>query len=139
MALSALDDKSTTPQEDELAETLKRTNKLWNKLKADLASQYEPLTETWKFYSTKSGWSLQLKRQKRTVLYLIPCKGYFLAALVLGEKAVKAAHESDLPLPILDDIASAKKYVEGRSIRIEVRRQKDLGSVKQIAAIKMAN
>jgi hypothetical protein len=86
MALSALDDKSTTPQEDELAETLKRTNKLWNKLRADLASQYEPLTETWKFYSQKSGWSLQLKRQKRTVLYLIPCKGFFLAALVLGEK-----------------------------------------------------
>jgi hypothetical protein len=59
-------------------------------------------------------------------LYLIPCKSHFIAAFVLGEKAVKAVNKSDLPASILERINKAKKYVEGRGISIEVRNKKDL-------------
>jgi hypothetical protein len=139
MAVSFFDDKSQVPGESELAKVLGRTSKLWDQLKDLLATRYEPLTEEWKFYSKKSGWSLPLKRKKRTVLYLIPCKGYFIAAFVLGEKAVKAARESDLPASIVERINKAKKYVEGRGISIEVRSKKDLSHIEKLAEIKMAN
>lgn len=69
---------------------------------------------------------------------MTPCKGYFLASFALGEKAVKAAHESDLPASILQVIDSAKKYAEGRGVRIEVKNARDVRAVEKLAIIKMA-
>ena len=34
--------------------------------------------------------------KKRTILYMTPCKGHFIVGFVLGEKTVKAAHETTL-------------------------------------------
>jgi hypothetical protein len=70
---------------------------------------------------------------------MTPCKGYFLASFALGEKAAKAAHESDLPADVLAVIDGAKKYAEGRGVRLEVRSAKDVSHIVTIAAIKMAN
>ncbi len=139
MALSAFNDKSRTPRARELKETLGRSSTLWDQLRDHLASEYQPLTDKWVMYSEKWGWSLQLKRKKRTILYMTPCKKHFLVGFVLGDKAVKAAHESELPEALLTQIDSATKYVEGRGVRIEVRTKRDFETVKQLAAIKMAN
>ena len=139
MALSAFDDKSRLPNERDLAEMLGPTSALWNDLKAHLASHYEPLTEQWNYSGKNYGWGLQLKQKKRTVLYMTPCQGYFLASFALGEKAVQAAHQSDLPDSVLSVIDSARKYAEGRGVRLEVRSKTDLESIKKLAAIKMAN
>jgi len=139
MALSAFDDKSRTPRSSELKETLGRSSALWDQLKIYLASEYQPLTEKWMFSGAKWGWSLQLKRKKRTILYITPCKRHFLVGFALGERAVKAAHESDLPGSVLTLIDSAPKYAEGRGVRMEVRIKKDLENAKELAAIKMAN
>jgi hypothetical protein len=70
---------------------------------------------------------------------MAPCKGYFLASFALGEKAAKAAHESDLPVSVLQVIDNAKKYAEGRGVRLEVRRAEDVRNVGKLAVIKMAN
>jgi len=139
MALSAFDDKAATPRSKDLKEALGRSSSLWDQLRDHLASEYQPLAEQWMFSGAKWGWSLQLKQKKRTILYMTPCKKHFLAGFVLGEKAVKAAHESNLPDPLLAQIDSARKYAEGRGVRIEVRTKKDLESTKKLAAIKMAN
>ena len=61
------------------------------------------------------------------------------AGFALGEKAVKAAHQSKLPKAVLDLIDSAPKYAEGRAVRLEVRTKKDVALVEKLAAIKMAN
>jgi hypothetical protein len=84
-------------------------------------------------------WSLRLKQKKRTVLYMTPCNGHFLVGFVLGEKAVTAAREGGLPDHTLEVIDEAKKYAEGRAVRIEVRRKNDFEIAKRLAAIKMAN
>ena len=118
MALSAFDDKSHLPNEKDLAAMLGPTSALWDDLKAHLASQYEPLTEQWNFSGKNYGWGLQLKQKKRTVLYMTPCQGYFLASFALGEKAVQAAHQSGLPDSVLSVIDSARKYAEGRGVRL---------------------
>jgi hypothetical protein len=59
--------------------------------------------------------------------------------LPLGEKAVKAAHESDLSASVLEAIDSAKKYAEGKGVRLEVRSVEDVRNVEKLAIIKMAN
>jgi hypothetical protein len=139
MALSAFDDKSRPPQDDDLATTLGSAFVFWNELKRLIASRFTPLSMEWRFSSKKTGWGLRLKREKRTVLYMTPCEGYFMASFALGEKAVKAAHENDLPVSVLEIIDSAKKYAEGRGVRLEVRNAEDVRNVEKLAVIKMAN
>lgn len=111
----------------------------WNGLRRIIASRFTPLSEEWGFTSKSTGWGLRLKQPARTVLYMTPCRGYFLVSFALGEKAVKAARESDLPASILEIIDSAKKYAEGRGVRLQIRTAKDVRNVEKLAAIKMAN
>ena len=73
------------------------------------------------------------------MLYMTPCPGYFLASFALGEKAVKAARESGLPDSVLAVIDNAKKYAEGRGVRLEVRSAKDVKNIEKLAQIKIAN
>jgi hypothetical protein len=104
-----------------------------------MAAYYAPLDQTWNFAGANWGWSLRLRRKKRTILYMTPCQKYFLVGFVLGEKAVRAIRDSNLPDPVLAAIDKAKKYPEGRAVRIEIRSKKDLQIANELAAIKMAN
>ena len=133
------DDKSKLRRATDLKNALGRTSASWDSLIAHIASEFAPLDETWSFSAAKWGWSLRLKQKKRTILYMTPCKGHFLVGFALGEKAVKAAHEATLPDSVLTVIDGAKKYAEGRAVRIEVRSKKDRDNVMKLAAIKMAN
>ncbi len=139
MALSVFDSKALEPTAAAVAEALVGAADLWTDLRAQLASQYDPLAEDWVFSGKNWGWSLRLKHKKRAVLYLTPSTGYFYAGLALGEKAVAAANASDLPQSLLEIINGSQKYAEGRGVRLEVRSTSDLTDVIQLAAIKMAN
>ena len=138
MALSVFDDKARQPTEADLVKALKGSFVFWNELKERIASRFTPLTFEWGFAGKAYGWGLRLKHKKRAVLYMTPCEGYFLASLALGEKAVKAAHESNLPAAVLQVIDSAKKYAEGRGVRLEVRKTEDVGNIEKLAMIKMS-
>ena len=138
MALSAFDDTSKPPREDEVAAVLGKTFALWNRLQELISSKYPPLSIEWGCSSKSTGWGLRLKQQDRTVLYMTPCKGYFFASFALGEKAVKAAHESGLPAQVLATIDASKKYAEGTGVRLEVRTATDIRSIEKLAEIKMA-
>jgi hypothetical protein len=141
MALSAFDDKTKKPRAVDLDKMLGRSHALWKGLIAHVAAEYAPLEETWNFAGANWGWSLRLKQKKRTVLYMTPCKKHFLVGLVLGEKAVKAAHSrgAGISAPVLETIDAARKYAEGRGVRLEIRKKLDLEAVKKLAAVKMAN
>jgi hypothetical protein len=139
MALSAFDDKGKKPTAGDLKKMLGRTSVHWDDLKTHIAAEYAPLDETWNFAGAKWGWSLRLKQKKRTVLHMTPCKRHFLVGFALGEKAVRAAHDSDIPASILTVIDEAPKYAEGRGVRIEIRNKRDREIIKKLAKIKMAN
>ena len=139
MALSAFDDKSKVPKAADLEKMLGRTWAHWINLIEHAASEYPPLEEKWNFAGEKWGWAFRMKQKKRTILYLTPGNRYFMVGFVLGEKAVKAAHDGTLPDSILAEIDGARKYAEGRGVRLEIRNKKDVDSVKKLTAIKMAN
>ena len=121
VALSAFDDKAKKPGAGDLEKILGRTSTHWDDLRRHIAAEYAPLDETWNFAGAKWGWSLRLKQKKRTVLYMTPRKMHFLIGFDLGEKAVKAAHDSRFPESILTVIDEAPKYADGRGVRIELR------------------
>ena len=112
---------------------------MWAELRADISSKFAPLAEKWSFSGKSHGWILQLRQKQRTVLYMVPCPGYFVASFALSEKACQAAHGSRLPARVLEIIQHAPKYPEGRGVRLEVRNKKDLANVEELASIKMAN
>jgi len=118
---------------------LGRAGGLWEGLQARLSSEFGPLAEKWSFSKSTNRWLLQLKRKQRTVVYLIPCRGHFLASFALGEKACAAAKDGGLPPSVLAAIESAPRYPEGRGVRLEVRSGKDVANVANLAAIKMAH
>jgi asparagine synthetase A len=139
MALSALDDKSQVPSDDSLSAVLGPAEALWKKLVSALAADYQPLTETWSYSGKQWGWSLALKNKKRTIVYLTPSRSFFHAGFALGEKAVSIARSGGGLTPeVLSIIDSARKYAEGRAVRLEVRTAEDVRQVLVIAAAKMA-
>ena len=139
MALSAFDNRSKQPLQGELTEVLGQAAQLWDQLISNVRCRFDPLAEEWGFSGKKWGWALRLKHKKRAVLYLTPSDGFFYAGFALGQKAVDAAHDSDLPPSVLDIIDNSQKFAEGRGVRLEVRSDVDVRSVYQLADIKMAN
>jgi hypothetical protein len=139
MALSILDDKSKRPVDKDLMEVPGRTKQLWDELVAHAVEEYEPVAQEWGYSGKNYGWALRLGHKKRPVFYLIPCRRYFLCAFVFGKQATGAARKSNLPKDILKTIDTAKVYAEGRGFRLEVRNKRDVGIMKQLADIKMAN
>ena len=138
VALSVFDDKTSQPTEADLARALKDSFIFWNELKERIASRFAPVTCEWGFTSKTTGWGLRIKHKERVILYMTPCAGHFLASFALGEKALRAAHKMDLPTSILKVIDSARKYAEGRGVRLEVRNVGDVRHIEKLAVIKMS-
>jgi hypothetical protein len=130
--------KTTRPTEVEVAAALGATAALWKELVEWMAEQGAAIQE-WNSYSPKAGWALRLKVKKRNIVYLGPCGGCFRVSFILGEKAVAAARKSDLAKSTLKIIDEAPRYPEGTGVRLMVKAAKDLGAIKKLALIKMAN
>jgi hypothetical protein len=116
--------------------TLGPAQALWDKLVDDLR-EHGVTVQEWGSSSAKAGWSLRLKRKDRIILYLVPLPGSFQAALVLGDKAVKAARERKLSTSVLKALAEARRYAEGTGIRIAVKGAANLAAVEKLALIKI--
>jgi hypothetical protein len=126
------------PTDAEIAAALGPTAETWKQLLDWLAAQGASIQE-WKSSSPKYGWSLLLKLKKRTIVYLAPCDGCFRVAFVLGDRAVAAARQSDLPKPVLKLLDEATHYAEGTGLRLVVKAAKDLAAIRKLALIKLAN
>lgn len=139
MAESIFDNKQHLPERSDLEQALGETIKFWDEIRDYLLKKYTKLDEQWKFYSKKAGWSYIIKRDKRTILYFMPCENYFKAFFVYGNKAAEAAENAELPENIKESIRNAQPYVEGRLFFVEVREQDVLKSIYQLIKIKEDN
>jgi len=77
-------------------------------------------------------------QQKRNVLFVVPCQGYFKVAFTFGEKASKLVFENNkIPQFIKDELANAKKYAEGSTIQIEVKNASDFNTIIELIILKL--
>ena len=127
------------PMQKAVEEALGQSYALWKKIISDLKNELKLDGEEWNSSGHKYGWSLRLQLKKRNIVYLGPRTGSFMAAFVLGDKAVAVARKSELPAYVLDMIAEAKRYAEGTPVRIEVSKPKHVELVKILAKIKVEN
>jgi hypothetical protein len=131
--------KSERPSEPDLAKALGPVKPVWDGLLADLEAELGVSLQEWTSYSLKAGWSLRLKRGKRTIVWMAPCEGCFRVAFILGEKAVLAARQCGLSAAALRALDEAEKYPEGTGVRLLIKGPKDVPTVKKLAVVKLAN
>jgi hypothetical protein len=136
---NAFIDKAKKPTEEELTAALGPAKAVWDRFIAGLAEENGVDVQERSSYSRKAGWSLRLKRKKRTIVWLAPCQGCFRVAFILGDKAMKAARECQLPKRVVKILEEAPKYPEGTGVRIHVNGFRDIPVLKKLAAIKLAN
>ena len=96
------------------------------------------MSEEWAFAGPKYGWSLRMVQGKRRLVYMTPQKDLFAVGVVLGDKAVTAANESDLPRALLEELNGSRRHARGRGVRMEVKSAVDLDVIKLLADIKAA-
>lgn len=63
----------------------------------------------------------------------------FNVAFILGDKAMQVARQVTFPKRVVKVIDEAPKYPEGAGVRLEVKSSRDIGTLKKLAAIKLAN
>ena len=139
MSENAFIDKPEPPTDGELAAALGPAKAVWDQLLTELEADFGVNVHEWNSYSPKAGWSLRVKQKRRTIVWLGPRWGSFNVAFILGDKAMRAARQVKLPQRIVKVMNEAPKYPEGTGIRLEVRASRDIGTLKKLAAVKVAN
>jgi hypothetical protein len=132
MAASIFGEKAIIPNKETLKEELGDSQILWDKI-----IDFSEGKGEWKFYSKAAGWTLQVKKGKRTLFYVMPKDGYFQMTFVYGERAVAAAQSFGLPEKVLERLEQARVYMEGRSIAIDVTSDEDVEIAEKMLQLKL--
>jgi len=135
--LSIFPDKSIQPTDKMLAENLKDMYPLWRQLYDEVFRQYPDGKPEWNFPGKKYGWSFRIKDKKRAIIYFLPHEGYFKAAFVFGDKAVAEIMKSKISDSIKTELNEARKYAEGRGIRIKIENENDIDDISRLIEIKL--
>ena len=139
MSANAFINKPKQPTDSELAAALGPAKATWDQLLSELASEHGVNRSEWRCYSPKWGWSLRAKRKERTIVWLSPNENSFTVLFILGGKAMQAARQTRFPQRIVRALDEAPKYTEGSGVRLKVKSLRNIGVLKQLAAVKLAN
>jgi hypothetical protein len=131
--------RTAPPTDEDLNAALGSTRPLWDQALATLSNRFALGEWEWMSYSPKAGWSVRVRKGKRNILYMTPCRNTFRLSFILGGKAVQAANEGKTPARVLKLIQSGTKYPEGLGIRWEVKSAQDLAPIETLTALKLAH
>lgn len=139
MDTSVFMDLTKTPQTNELKIALRRTYLLWEIIRDFVFEKYPAAIEEWHVAVKKYGWGFRIKDKKRAIIYLSPRDGFFLVAMVFGQKATDQILDSDISSKTKEELMNSKVYMEGRVIRLEIRDNTFSTDIKKLVEIKIAN
>jgi hypothetical protein len=131
--------KTAEPTDAEIEKALGTAKPIWDGLIAEMEALHKIAIQEWNSYSPKAGWSLRLKRGKRTILWLSPCSGCFRVTFILGGKALLAARQSGLSAGGVRVLDEAVKYPEGTGVRLLIKGPRDIATVRKLAVAKLEN
>ena len=137
--ISIFQDKTITPTDNDLVEKLDSIYDLWILLQNFVLSKYPNGLSEWNYPGKKYGWSFRIKDNKRAIIYFLPRDKYFKVAFVFGQKATDIVMASDISPEIKTELMQARKYAEGRGIRIDINNDLRLPDIKKLIEIKLAN
>ncbi|UOU96794.1 DUF3788 domain-containing protein [Chryseobacterium daecheongense] len=136
---SLFTDKSLQPTQADLEKALGKNYINWEELFYFTLNTFPESTFGWHYSGQKFGWSFRISDKKRVLLYLLPRDRFFKAAFVFGDRAVEEITSSNVAELIKLELINAKKYAEGRGIRIEVKDISLIEDLKKLIVIKIKN
>lgn len=139
MSEPILGDRTRVPGDADLAAALGAGKLHWDALIAFVREVCPEAVLEWKFYGAKYGWQLKVVRAKKALLYMIPHRDGFNAALALRPRAVEELRGAGVPEDLVREIESAKDAPEGRPARIFVTTKRDVGIAAKLVALKLAS
>lgn len=137
--LSIFQEEDTKPTSELLAEKLGSTYKIWIQIENYVMDKYPAGLQEWYYPGKKFGWNYRIKDKKRAIIYFLPRDKYFKIAFSFGEKATAAVLNSDISSDIKTELEEARKYAEGRGIRIKIKDELILSDIEQLIDIKLKN
>ncbi len=132
-------DKTAEPTDENLKEVLSTSHKYWVEIQEEILSKYGEIIPEWKFYTKKTGWTRKTMLKKRNLFFFKPYKGFFNLTFVFGDKAVSVIEKSDISEELIQEIRSAKKYIEGRVLTVKVSKKSDLRNIYKLIEVKIQN
>ena len=132
-------DKNKKPNNAILKEELGRSFGCWEETKKILEKDHGKLIEEWKYYGQKYGWSMKYLYKKRNLFFFSAQRKYFQLGFMFGDKAAAAIEKSDLPEEYKEQLRVAKKYVEGRVLRLNIKKKSDIKYIGKLVDIKIKN
>jgi hypothetical protein len=139
MDTSIFMDLSKIPETTDLAFPLGKTYPIWKEIRDFVIEKYPAAIEEWHVAVKKYGWGFRIKDKKRAIIYLSPREGFFLVAMVFGQKATDQILNSDISANIKEELMNSKVYMEGRVIRFEIHDNTYIDDIKKLVEIKIAN
>ncbi|HSM46233.1 MAG TPA: DUF3788 family protein [Draconibacterium sp.] len=139
MDTSIFMDLSKIPETTDLAFPLGKTYPIWKEIRDFVIEKYPAAIEEWHVAVKKYGWGFRIKDKKRAIIYLSPREGFFLVAMVFGQKATDQILNSDISANIKEELMNSKVYMEGRVIRCEIHDNTYIDDIKKLVEIKIAN
>jgi len=131
-------DKSVKPDEQAVKGAIGNTYTLWKDIKSHITGKFSTVLEEWNFPGKKYGWSFRMKYKKTHDSLHDSTAGLFYVAFVFGKKAIEPVMESTVPETIKEDLINAREYIKGRGVRIKVKNQENVETIKMLIDIKMA-
>jgi hypothetical protein len=101
-----------------------------------LLAAHSELRPEWKYYGVKYGWSLKLFEKKRNLCFVTPRAGELRVAFTFGDRQYEQVMSSGVPASVKNQLADAKRYMEGRGVSLLVEKPAHLKTVEQLLSIK---
>jgi len=133
MDISIFTDKKIMPVDDDLHIPLGNMYEMWQQITGYVHLKYPAAIDIW------YGWSFRIKDKKRVIVYLLPRDRFFKVVMIFGQKATDAVMNSQVAEALKSELASAKVYVEGRCIRIDILNETILSDLKTLIDIKISH
>lgn len=129
--------KEIKPDELSLKQTLGLNFPFWEAIQNAVQDLGKVEKEAWHYSGEKHGWSYRISDKKRVLVYSLPRSGYFKVAFVFGDKALEEIQHSAIDPAIVKELLAAKKYAEGRGIRIDVKNEDVLEDILKLLNLKV--
>jgi len=128
-------DKENPPADKDLRKALGNSYITWKNIQNYVNEKYPGAGEEWHF--SKAGWNCRIKDNKKVIIYLMPCQGYFNASLVLGKNAVAKALAGNITDTFKQSIRAAKAYTEGTGFRLAIKTNNSLADLQALIDLKL--
>ncbi len=135
--ISIFPDKTIKPTFNDVRDQLGDLYPLWDNIYNLVYEKYPNAIEEWNYPGKNYGWSFRIKDKKRAILYFLPRENRFLVAFVFGQKAYDEIMQTDIAESIKTDLSNAKKYAEGRGVRIEINDESQIKDIEKLIEIKL--